>query len=135
MEISNKTYIIFEDIKEEEAPSGFKLDKAKYGEWKWEINVYKDEEGKYTLVCMQDKESGEKVFFTYDEEKGTFGSSIAVSVAEFMEYKDLAAEASEKGKEKNSMAPMIALGAWGVAGTAAAIWQFVRARKREYDLY
>ena len=41
VEIGDKTYVICEDITEEDAPAGFKLAKAKYGEKEVTLNRLK----------------------------------------------------------------------------------------------
>lgn len=133
VEIGDKTYVICEDITEEDAPAGFKLAKAKYGEWDWEIAVYSDEEGNYVLVCLTDKETEDRQFFRYNEEKGTFNDEIPVSVAEFMEYKNLAAAAAaDDGEEENdSILVPVLIGILIVAAAGVIVLQVNIIRKRK----
>ncbi len=133
VEIGDKTYVICEDITEEDAPAGFKLAKAKYGEWDWEIAVYSDEEGNYVLVCLMVKETEDRQFFRYNEEKGTFNDEIPVSVAEFMEYKNLAAAAAaDDGEEENdSILVPVLIGILIVAAAGVIVLQVNIIRKRK----
>lgn len=133
VEIGDKTYIICEDIKEEDAPAGFKLATVKYGEWDWEVPAYADEEGKYVLICLMDKESEKRQFFLYDEEGGTFDDEIPVSVAEFMEYKNLAAAAAEaenEEEEDNNVLVPVLIVCLAAAAAYAAVLQVMMIKKK-----
>ena len=133
VKIGDKTYVICEDITEEDAPAGFKLAKAKYGEWDWEIAVYSDEEGNYVLVCLMVKETEDRQFFRYNEEKGTFNDEIPVSVAEFMEYKNLAAAAAadDEEEENDSVLVPVLIGVLIVAAAGVIVLQVNIIRKRK----
>lgn len=134
VEIGDKTYIICEDIKEEDAPAGFKLTTVKYGEWDWEVSAYTDEDGAYVLICLMDKETGEREFFVYDAEGGAFKDKISVSVKDFIEYNDLKAEAAEAENEEKSGAKYLVpalVGLLVAAAAYAAVLQVMILRKRK----
>ena len=136
VEVGDREYIIYEDLSAEDAPAGFELGKAHYGEWDWEIAVYVDKENDYVLICLQDKESGEKQFFLYDEEKGSFGRAVSLTVDEFIDYRNLsaaaAAAAAEPEEEESSLSPTVILLGVLIAAVACAIaLQIVILKKRD----
>ncbi len=139
IEIGDKTYIICEDIKEEAAPAGFKMTMIKYGEWDWEVPAYTDEEGKYILICLMKKESGERQFFVYDAEGGSFRDRIPVSVEEFIEYKNLSAADSdsekEETKEDKNIIPLLVGSLIAVAAYAAVLQIMVIRKKRKESAF
>ena len=136
VEVGDREYIIYEDLSAEDAPAGFELGKAHYGEWDWEIAVYVDKENDYVLVCLQDKESGEKQFFLYDEEKGSFGRAVSLTVDEFIDYRNLsaaaAAAAAEPEEEESGLSPtVILLGVLIAAVACAIVLQILSLKKRD----
>lgn len=131
VEIGGKAYIIFEDLKKEDAPEGFKLATAKYGQWEWEVPVYAEEDGTYILICAVNKKTETKEFFLYSEEDGgSFSSEIPVSVAEFMEYKELAEEAKAEERSNDSILLPVMIGVLIAAAACAIVLQIIILRKR-----
>ena len=131
VEIGGKDYVIFEDLKKEDAPEGFKLATAKYGQWEWEVPVYAEEDGTYILICVVNKETEAKEFFLYSEEdEGSFSSEIPVSVAEFMEYKELAEAAKAGERNDDSILLPVMIGVLIAAAACAIVLQIIILRKR-----
>ncbi len=87
--IGEKTYIIVENLKDKELPKGFEAKKIGYGEYKWEIQVAKSENSKYTLMLLQDKETSEETWWFYNEETGEFTNSTTLDVLETLEFESL----------------------------------------------
>ncbi len=113
--IGDVVYEIEETIKAEDVPEEFLLLVGKF-EGK-DIPLVKDAELKYTLALLKNQESGNKEWFFYDEQTGTFSKSITMTPEDAMTFAKLAAkdknadtEEPAKDSKSNDMMMFLILG-------------------------
>lgn len=132
--VGEKEYIIVENFDNKDIPQGFAITVAKLGDY--EIPAFADKGMKYTLVLLKDGETGDEVWFFYDEEKDEFFATAALTADEIIAYEEAIASQAKGTEEdenlfKTETVLYIALGVTCAALLAVIIALQVKLRKKE----
>lgn len=99
VKVGDKEYTVVETYDEGSVPKGFATTVAKYDEK--QIPAVADDELKYIMVLLKDKDTGDEKWFFYDEEKETFSGTAQITPEEVIaEYGE---QNAEKPAEKESV--------------------------------